>query len=453
MNQQPELRDHVDLGAVVEDGQPRPETRVRMPLSMLDRHGLVSGATGSGKTRTLQLMAEQLSDAGVSVFVADIKGDLSGIAIPGEASERLLTRALAIGQDWQPQGFPTEFYSLGGRADGVPLRSSVSSFGPLLMSKALGLNDIQTSALMLVFRYAATTGIPLLDLSDLRDLLSYLSSDAGRTEGLGGISGATAGVILRSLVTLQGQGGDEFFGEPEFDTSDLIRTDDQGRGVISVARLEEVLDRQMLISTFLMWLLATLFRDLPDVDDSRRPRLVFFLDNAHLLFENASEAFLSAVAQTVRLIRLKGVGIFFITHHPADLPERVMQTVDLFILHQLHLNSPTERRLLTQFFKALMLPADTVDQVRGLPNGDAIICARTVAGADHYAVRLLTPQSSMRPMPADWLAKGVAASVLQAKYGEAFDRGYAYNLIARRLEDEPTKMATGKAQFRTIWGS
>ncbi|HVK43878.1 MAG TPA: helicase HerA-like domain-containing protein, partial [Micropruina sp.] len=261
--------DSIELGVLIEDGTPAPDAKIGISLSMLNRHGLVAGATGTGKTKTLQLMAEQIARAGVSVFAADIKGDLSGLALPGTSSDKLLARATAIGQNWQPHGCPVEFYALGGQGQGVPLRATVSSFGPILLSKVLGLNETQESTLGLVFHYCDTQGLPLLDLEDLRAVLGFLTSPEGKSDvkQLGGVSAATAGVILRSLVTLQTQGADAFFGETEFDTSDLIRTTADGQGVISLLELPNLQNRPAIFSTFLMWLLADLFHDLPEVGD------------------------------------------------------------------------------------------------------------------------------------------------------------------------------------------
>lgn len=291
---------------------------IRIPLAMTNRHGLVAGATGTGKTRTLQVLAEQLSAHGVPVFAADIKGDLSGIASPGAASDKLLARTRAIGQDWVGTASPTEHFSLGGIGTGIPIRATVAGFGPLLLSKVLGLNDTQESSLGLVFHYADQAGLPLLDLTDLRAVLSFLISDEGKGEltELGGLSSATVGVILRELITFADQGADVFFGEPEIDTFEFLKTTADGRGVVSLLEVPGVQDRPALFSTFLMWLLADLFNDLPEVGDLDKPKLVFFFDEAHLLFRDASKEFLASITQTVRLIRSKGVGIFFVTQTP-----------------------------------------------------------------------------------------------------------------------------------------
>ncbi len=245
----------LELGAVVIDGTAHPDALVRIPLSALNRHGLVAGATGTGKTKTLQLMAEQLSAAGVPVFLADIKGDLSGLAAPGETSDRTTQRATEVGQTWVPTAYPVEFLSLGGTGAGTPVRATITSFGPVLLSKVLGLNAVQESSLGLIFHFADSAGLPLLDLKDLRAVVQYLSSDEGKGDlkDLGGLSSATAGVILRQLIALSDAGADPFFGEPEFDTQDLLRTTSDGRGIVTCLELPSVQDKPVLFSTFLMW--------------------------------------------------------------------------------------------------------------------------------------------------------------------------------------------------------
>ena len=308
----------LELGGLMLSADELSDVHIRIPLGMVNRHGLVAGATGTGKTKTLQLIAEQLSSNGVPVFAADIKGDLSGISVPGEASDKIKARAASVGQDWQARGFPVEFYALGGQGTGIPVRVTMSAFGPLLLSKVLGLNDTQESSLGLVFHYADHAGLPLLDLADLRAVIQHLTSDEGKADlkGLGGLSSATAGVLLRELISFQDQGADAFFGEPEFESSELLQVAADGKGLISLVELPNLADRPAVFSTFLMWLLADLFHDLPEVGDVDKPKLVFFFDEAHLLFNDASKSFLDQVAQTVRLIRSKGVGVFFVTQSP-----------------------------------------------------------------------------------------------------------------------------------------
>ena len=434
----------IDLGVLMTGGRPNPSTRIRLTLSMLTRHGLIAGATGTGKTRTLQLIAEQISRAGVAVFAADIKGDLSGIAVPGTPSDKLTARTQAIGQDWQPEGCPTEFYSLGGQGAGVPLRATVSSFGPILLAKVLGLNQTQESSLGLVFAFADSQGLPLLDLADLKEVMLYLTSAEGKPVlgELGGLSSATVGVILRSLVTLQTQGADAFFGETEFDSRDLLRVTGEGKGVISLLELPNLTDRPAIFSTFLIWLLADLFGDLPEVGDLDVPKLVFFLDEAHLLFAGASKAFLDAITQTVRLIRSKGVGIFFVTQSPTDLPDEVLAQLGSRIQHQLRAHTPNDAKALKAAVQTYPTSSyDLAETLQSLGIGEAIVTVLNPDGAPTPVAwtRLLAPQGSMGPMNPDWLAKGVAASAMQARYGPAINRESAYEMLVARLKQGAAK--------------
>lgn len=432
--------DSVELGVLVNEGTPVPEAKIRISLSMLNRHGLVAGATGTGKTKTLQLMAEQIARAGVSVFAADIKGDLSGLALPGVSNPKLLERTKAIGQDWQPHGCPVEFYALGGQGQGAPLRATVTSFGPILLSKVLDLNETQESTLGLVFHYCDTNGLPLLDLEDLRSVLDYFTSEEGKPEikKLGGVSPATAGVILRSLVTLQTQGGDEFFGQPEFDTRDLIRTTPDGQGVISLLELPNLQDRPAIFSTFLMWLLADLFHDLPEVGDVDKPKLVFFFDEAHLLFNDASKAFLDAITQTVRLIRSKGVGVFFVTQTPKDVPDDVLAQLGSRVQHQLRAHTPNDAKALKATVATYPNSAYDLTQVlQGLGIGEAIVTVLNPNGAPTPVAwtRMRAPEASMDPMPEQVMAGGIAQSQMMKKYGEEINRDSAYEMLTRKLEE------------------
>ncbi|WP_232548789.1 helicase HerA-like domain-containing protein [Propioniciclava soli] len=429
----------VELGVLVDDGAPVPDVPIRLSLSMLNRHGLVAGATGTGKTKTLQLMAEQISAAGVPVFAADIKGDLSGLAAPGETSEKLLARTQAIGQDFTPQACPVEFYALGGEGVGIPLRATVSSFGPLLLSKVLGLNDTQESTLSLVFHYADTQRLLLLDLKDLGELLAFLTSPEGKQElsGLGGVSKATVGVIQRQLSALAAQGGDTFFGEPEFDTADLLRVDADGRGLISLLELPDLASRPALFSTFLMYLLAELYQELPEAGDLDRPKLVFFFDEAHLLFADASKAFRASVEQTVRLIRSKGVGVFFVTQTPRDVPETVLAQLGSRVQHQLRAHTPNDAKALRATVNTYpKTEYDLAERLQALGIGEAIITVLNPDGAPTPVAwtRMRAPQASMQPWEAATMAAAVAASPLQATYGTAVDRESAYEVLKARLD-------------------
>ena len=427
----------LELGALV-NGTPLPDVQVRVPLGMLNRHGLVAGATGTGKTRTLQALAEQLSAAGVPVFAADIKGDLSGVATPGVANPKLTARTAGIGQDWSPESFPVEFFSLGGAGTGVPIRATVSGFGPLLLAKVLGLNETQASSLALVFHYAEEHGLALADLEDLRAVLQWLTGDEGKADlaGLGGISGATIGVILRELVGFADAGADGFFGEPEIDTREFLRTAPDGRGVVSLLEVPGVADRPALYSTFLMWLLADLFNDLPEVGDPEKPKLVFFFDEAHLLFADASKDFLDQVIRTVRLIRSKGVGIVFVTQTPKDVPGEVLGQLGSRVQHQLRAFTPDDAKALRATVQTYPRSGYDLEQVlTGLGIGEAVVTVMNENGAPTPVAwtRLRAPQALMAPMPADAMAAAVAASALQAKYGTALDRETASELLTARM--------------------
>jgi DNA helicase HerA-like ATPase len=425
----------LEFGAAVVDGRAYPGALVRIPLGVLNRHGLVAGATGTGKTKTLQLMAEQLSQQGVPVFLADIKGDLSGMASPGQPNDRITARAKDIGEEWVATAYPAEFYSLGGQGKGIPIRASISAFGPTLLAKVLGLNATQESSLGLVFHYADAKGLYLDDLKDLRAVVQHLTSDEGKADlkQLGGLSSATAGVILRELITFADQGADVFFGLPEFDTADLLRVGADGRGLLSILELPAVQDRPQLFSTFLMWLLADLFHDLPEVGDPDKPKLVFFFDEAHLLFDDASKDFLDSISQTVRLIRSKGVGIFFVTQSPKDVPADVLGQLGNRVQHALRAFTPDDARALKAAVSTYPKSGyDLQTLLTQLGTGEAVITVLSERGAPTPVAwtRMRAPQSLMAPSPEALVDQVVAASAVGGKYAVASDRHSAYETIA-----------------------
>ncbi|MFG2625313.1 helicase HerA-like domain-containing protein [Streptomyces sp. NPDC048473] len=429
----------LDLGALLWDGACLPDAQIRIPLAMLNRHGLVAGATGTGKTKTLQLIAEQLSANGVPVFLADIKGDVSGIAAPGAPGDRVTERAGQVGQKWQPKGFPCEFYALGGIGPGIPLRATVTSFGPVLLAKVLQLNRTQEQSLGLIFHYADAKGLELVDLKDLRAVVAFLVSDTGRAElkETGGLSTATAGVILRSVTAFEQQGASDFFGEPEFDTAEFLRQAPDGRGLVSVLELAAVQDKPQLFSTFLMWLLADLFHDLPEVGDLDRPKLVFFFDEAHLLFNGASKAFLESITQTVRLIRSKGVGIFLVTQTPRDVPGDVLAQLGNRVQHALRAFTPDDAKALRSTVKTFPnSPYDLEELLTQLGIGEAVITVLSEKGAPTpvAATRLRAPQSLMGPYPAAELDAAVKGSSLYGRYAQAVDRESAYEKLSAGQE-------------------
>lgn len=444
----------ISLGAAVSGEAtaptPHPDVPVTLPLSVMNRHGLIAGATGTGKTKTLQLMAEQLSANGVPVFLADLKGDLSGLGVPGEGGEKTLARASEVGQQWEAAGFPVEFFGLGGRGTGVPMRATITDFGPMLLSKVLGLNATQTSSLGLVFHYADQRGLPLLDLKDLQAVVRHLTSEEGKADlkELGGLSSATAGVILRSLVAFSDQGADVFFGEPAFDTTDLLRTASDGRGVISCLELPAVQDRPAVFSTFLMWLLADLFADLPEVGDVAAPKLVFFFDEAHLLFDDASKEFVEQIEQTVRLIRSKGVGIFFVTQTPKDVPTGVLGQLGNRVQHALRAFTPEDEKALRATVKTFPKSEyELGDLLTSLGIGEAVVTVLSERGAPTPVAwtRMRAPQSLMGPMPEDGMQQVVTASPLSATYGQAIDRESAYEMLAARVAGAAPADATPPA--------
>lgn len=428
----------VELGSVLVDGQVDTGAGVRIPLAMLNRHGLVAGATGTGKTKTLQVIAEQLATAGVPVVLADVKGDLSGLAQQGKANDKITQRAKDTGDDWQPTAFGVQFLSLGTSGTGVPVRATITGFGPILLSKVLGLNDTQESTLGLIFHWADGKGLPLLDTKDLRSVITYLTSDAGKADlaGIGGVSPATAGVILRALSNLEAQGGDEFFGEPELAVPDLIRQAD-GKGVITLLELGNLQDKPALFSTFLMWLLAELFEELPEAGDLDAPKLVFFFDEAHLLFSDASKAFLDRIEQTVKLIRSKGVGVFFCTQLPTDVPNEVLSQLGARVQHALRAFTPEDQQALAKTVKTYpTTPHYELDKaLTSLGIGEAIVTVLSEKGAPTPVAwtRLRAPRSLMDTIGDEAIKQSAASSELHGKYAQTVDRESAYELMSSKI--------------------
>jgi DNA helicase HerA-like ATPase len=436
----------ITLGAVVHEGACAPEPLVSLPLSMMNRHGLIAGATGTGKTKSLQLIAEQLSNAGVPVFLSDVKGDLSGIGVPGEAGERVKQRAADTGFAWQPAGMPVEYLSLSGKL-GAQLRATVSSFGPLLLAKVLGLNETQSSVLTLVFKYCDDKGLLLLDLSDLRAALRYLSEEgAGELKEYGGMSKQTVGVLLRELVELEAQDAERFFGEPEFDLDDLLKTAPDGRGIVSVLELQDVQETPALFSTFMLWMLATLYHTLPEMGDVAQPKLVFFFDEAHLLFDGASKALVDQVEQVVRLIRSKGVGVFFITQNPRDVPAEILGQLGHRVQHALRAFTPDDEKALKSAARTFPKTTfyDVEETLTTLGIGEALVTTLSPTGvpSQPFAVRMVPPSSRMGPLTADELQARIGVSEQVRKYAQEVDRESAREMLeeraaqAREADDE-----------------
>ena len=429
------------LGAFLDGDTPVPGAPVGIPLGLMNRHCLVAGATGTGKTRTLQLMAERLSEAGVPVFVTDIKGDLTGLAQAGTSSEKLLARCASIGQNWEGKAFPTELLTLGGRGEGVPIRTTITEFGPLLLSRVLGLNDTQASALQLIFHWADGQQLALIDLKDLRSVIDYLTNnDEGKEElkGIGGVSPATAGVILRELAALEASGGDVFFGEPAFNIADLMRVSMDGRGVISSLELPDLGSQGALFSTFLMWLLAELFETLPEVGNPDKPKLVFFFDEAHLLFTDASKQFLQAVVQTVRLIRSKGVGIVFVTQSPTDVPDEVLAQLGSRVQHALRAHTPNDAANLKKAVSTFPTsPLDLTEVLTSLGTGQAVVTVLDEKGRPTPVAPTMldAPAAVMGPADPGVVSSIINSSPLLSRYRDAVDSESAFELMQARLAD------------------
>ena len=433
----------ITIGTLIDGGARVPGVSAAMPVPMFNRHLLVAGATGTGKTRTLQLLAEGLSAAGSSVLLCDVKGDLTGLGEAGASSEKLLARTAANGQEWASSSFPIELLSLGGadsQFPGVPVRAEVSNFGPILLARALSLNTTQEQALQLIFAWADGQGLELVDLPDLRSVISFLTSDEGKEElaTIGGLSKATAGVILRALTALESQGGGQFFGAPGFDTADLMRSDSTGRGIISLLGVGDISSRPALVSAVIMFLLANLFATLPEVGDAPRPKLVFFFDEAHLLFADATKEFERQVVQTVRLIRSKGVGVVFVTQTPKDIPSDVLAQLGSRIQHGLRASTPDDFKKLkatVQTFPTTSLELDEV--LTTLGTGEAVVTVLDPKGnpTPVTPVGIWAPASVMGPASADTIARVNQSSAIMGRYRDAVNPDSAEEKLARRAEE------------------
>ena len=432
----------IQLGSGILDGEIIAQAQVKLALKMMNRHGLIAGATGTGKTRTLQLIAEQLSDAGVPVFMLDVKGDLSGLAEQGKTNDALIERGNAVGIPFVPASFPIELFSLSGKL-GVPLRVTVADFGPVLLARILDLNDTQGGVLSAIFKYADDHQLPIVDFADLKKLLSYLSEGQGALEikaDYGKISSASASTILRKIVSIEQQGLDHIFGEREFEIEDLFGKVD-GKGVISLLNIADIQDQPLLFSTFLLSLLAQLFKKLPEVGDLDQPKLVFFFDEAHLLFNDAPKAFLSQIEQIVRLIRSKGVGVFFCTQAASDIPESVLGQLGNRVQHALRAFTPNDAENLRKTVKTY--PTSEfyeIDKVlTSLGTGQALITVLNDKGipTEVVATHLVPARAVMGPASKDLYEQLVSSSEFFTKYQERIERRSAAEVLAeKQLEDE-----------------
>ncbi len=458
---------HIYLGAGVLNNEILAEAQINLPLRMMNRHGLVAGATGTGKTRTLQVLAEQLADAGVPVFLLDVKGDLSGLNAPGTSNPKLEERAKNLGITFNPQGFPVEVYSLSGK-NGATMRATVLEFGPVLLSKVLELNETQTGTLAVLFKYADDHKLPLVDLNDLKKVLNYLAEGPGKEEikeSYGKISTATSGTILRKIVALEQQGVDLIFGEPSFDIDDLFQKVD-GKGVISLLNISDTQSQPALFSTFLLSLLVEIYNSMPEAGDLDKPKLVFFFDEAHLLFKDAPKAFMEQIEQVVRLIRSKGIGVFFCTQSPQDIPETELAQLGNRVQHALRAFTPNDADNLRKTVKTY--PRSdfyTIDEcLTTLGIGQALVTVLNEKGIPtEVAVTHLTPpRAIMGPLPAADLQQLITASEMQAKYGEAVDPISAHEILTERVnarqqqeaaleeKEEVKKMGNGRREKSAV---
>jgi len=439
------------IGAAVAEGNVLSDAQVRIPLRTMNRHGLIAGATGTGKTKTLQGLAEALSANGVSTLLMDIKGDLSGIAKPGTLNDKIKERHDKLGIEWKTSQYPAEFLSLSSEK-GAKLRATVSEFGPVLFSKILDLNDTQAGVVSLVFKYSDDKKLPLLDLKDFKKVLQYLTNE-GKAEikqEYGAISTSTASTILRKIIEIEEQGAEMFFGEMSFDVNDLIRLNDKGQGYINIIRLSDVQDKPKLFSTFMLCLLAEIYATFPEEGDSDQPKLVIFIDEAHLIFKEASKALQDQLETIIKLIRSKGVGIVFCTQTPVDIPAAVLGQLGLKIQHALRAFTANDRKAIkmvaenypeTDFYK--------VDElITELGIGEALVTALSEKGTPTPLVHtcLCTPHSRMDILSADELDDMVGASELVSKYNKVIDRDSAFEILTKKLTEAPEESEEAPAQ-------
>ncbi|SDB67060.1 hypothetical protein SAMN03097699_3327 [Flavobacteriaceae bacterium MAR_2010_188] len=443
--------EYITLGSAILDGETITNAFVNVPLKTMNRHGLIAGATGTGKTKTLQVLAENLSEKGIPVLLMDIKGDLSGLAQPSEGHPKIDERHQKIGLPFTPKGFPVEILSLS-EQDGVRLRATVSEFGPVLLSRILDVSETQAGIIAVIFKYCDDNKLPLLDLKDFKKILQY-STEEGKVEfeeSYGRISAASTGAILRKIVEIEQQGGDVFFGEKSFEVDDLLRVDRDGRGYINILRLTDIQDRPKLFSTFMLSLLAEIYSTFPEQGDADRPELIIFIDEAHLIFNEASKALLNQIESIVKLIRSKGVGLYFVTQNPTDVPEAVLGQLGLKIQHALRSFTAKDR-------KAIKLTAenypdsiyyDTATILTSLGTGEALVSALDDKGRPSplAATMMRAPMSRMDILNSSELAELYSNSKLVRKYNETIDRESAYELLNKKIEQAEKDEALAKAK-------
>lgn len=436
--------DSIILGCGMLDGEAISEAQVKIPLKTMNRHGLIAGATGTGKTKTLQVLSEQLSSRGIPVLLMDVKGDLSGIAMPGVEKPFITEKQTKLKLPFSAKGYPVELLSLS-KQEGVRLRATVSEFGPVLLSRILDLNDTQEGVMAVIFKYCDDKQLALLDLKDLKKVIQYITEE-GKAEiekDYGKISTATTGIIIRKVLELEQQGADLFFGELSFDIRDLLRTDKNGNGYISIVRLTDIQDKPKLFSTFMLSLLAEIYNQLPEKGDAEKPELVIFIDEAHLIFSEASKALLDQIENIVKLIRSKGVGIFFVTQNPTDVPNGVLSQLGLKVQHALRAFTAIDR-------KAIKLTAEnyplseyykTDETITSLGIGEALVTALSEKGIPTplAATMLRAPESRMDILTAGEITAINSSSVLVQKYSQTIDRDSAYEILSRKVSESEVK--------------
>ena len=419
------------------------EHKAQLLANMGNRHGLIAGATGTGKTITLKVLAEGFSEMGVPVWMADVKGDLSGMVEPGEHSEKLAKRLAACGvSSFQYQAYPTVFWDVYGE-QGHPIRTTVSEMGPTLLSRLLGLNDVQTGVMNILFRVADAEGLLLLDIKDLKAMLAYLGEHrSDYTLQYGNISTASVGAIQRAVAVLENQGGDLFFGEPALELEDLFRTDEEGKGFIHILAADKLLLNPVMYSTFMLWLLSTLYEKLPEVGDPEKPKLVFFFDEAHLLFNNCGKSLLEKIEQIIRLIRSKGVGVYFVTQSPADVPGIVLGQLGNRVQHALRAYTPLEQKAVKVAAQTFRQNPDihTEDAISNLRTGEALVSFLDEQGAPRMVEQatILPPQSKMGSISDETRKETIESSPLKGVYDEPVDRESAYEILNAAMQQETT---------------
>ncbi|MGY0391907.1 helicase HerA-like domain-containing protein [Bizionia sp. KMM 8389] len=432
--------DFITLGSAMLDGKTLENAFVNIPLKTMNRHGLIAGATGTGKTKTLQVLAENLSEKGIPVLLMDLKGDLSGLAQPSPGHEKINERHNQIGLPFTPQAFPVEVLTLS-EQNGVRLRATVSEFGPVLISRILDVTETQAGIISVIFKYCDDNNLPLLDLKDFKKILQYATNEgkAEFTEAYGRISTASTGAILRKIVEIEQQGGDIFFGEKSFEVDDLLRVDENGRGYINIIRLTDIQDKPKLFSTFMLSLLAEIYATFPEQGDTERPEIVLFIDEAHLIFDEASKALVNQIESIVKLIRSKGVGLYFVTQNPTDVPETVLSQLGLKIQHALRAFTAKDR-------KAIKLAAqnypdtdyyDTASVLTELGTGEALVSALNEKGRPTplAATMMRAPMSRMDVLTPKELKSLLSDSKLVKKYNEEIDRESAYEILNKKIKN------------------